>query len=286
MDYLSQPSFSYTLDELPVSSNPLEDFILVSQKGNCEYFAAAMAVMLRMADIPSRLISGYHGGVYNESGEYYAVNQSNAHVWVEAWNEEEGAWLRYDPTPASGEAGSDGSDGSILGLLWMYIDYLNYQISSVFMEYEGESQLRLLDAMREFLASPGKSVMDAFDKFSSFSGKMYAAAAVMSAAIFAALLKRYFERRRETKKRSRDEALKIRFVSAMERKGFVKKPGEGLEEFTRHVREKSGPNSKIAAAAGRFTESFERFYFKDIPLPPSALDELDGIVKSIGRGFV
>jgi hypothetical protein len=283
-DYLSPPSFSYTLDELPVSSTPLEDFIFDSKKGNCEYFAAAMAVMLRMAGIPSRLIAGYHGGAYNESGEYYAVNQSNAHVWVEAWNEEDGAWFRHDPTPASSEAGSDNSGESIMELFWMYLDYMNYQISRVFMEYERENQTRILEVIREFLSSPGESVMAAFDKFASLSGKIYAAAAVLSAAAFALPLRRYLRRRGEMKKRSRDEALKIRFVAAMKRRGFEKKPGEGLEEFTRHVREKSGPDSKIAVAAGRFVESFEGFYFRDIPLPPAALAELDGIVKSIARG--
>jgi hypothetical protein len=244
-----------------------------------------MAVMLRMAGVPSRLIAGYHGGVYNESGEYYAVNQSNAHVWVETWNEKEGAWFRYDPTPASNEAGGEGDGEDIAGLFWMYFDYINYQISRVFLEYEGESQMRLLDALREFFASPGDSVMSAFDRFASISRKkIYFAASVLAAAISAVLLRRYLRRRGRIKKRSPDEALKIRFVGVMKRRGFEKKPGDGLEEFVRRVREKSGPDSKIAAAAGRFVELFEGFYFRDIPLPPSALAELDGIVKNIGRG--
>ncbi|MDR1510223.1 MAG: DUF3488 and transglutaminase-like domain-containing protein [Synergistaceae bacterium] len=284
MDYLSPPSFSYTLDELPVSSNPLEDFIFNSKKGNCEYFAAAMAVMLRMAGIPSRLITGYHGGAYNESGEYYAVNQSNAHVWVEAWNEEAGAWFRYDPTPASNEAGSGGEGERILGLFRMYLDYMNYQISRVFMEYEGENQMRILDAIREFFSSPVESVMAALDKFASLSGEIYAVGAVLSAAALAFSLRRYLRRGKEMKKRSRDEAIKIRFVDAMKRRGFEKKPGEGLEEFMRRVREKSGPNSEIAAASGRFVESFEEFYFRDVPVSPAALAELDGIIRSIARG--
>jgi transglutaminase-like putative cysteine protease len=285
INYLLSPSFSYTMDDLPVSPNPLDDFIFVSKKGNCEYFAAAMAVMLRMAGIPSRLIAGYHGGVYNESGEYYAVSQSNAHVWVEAWNDEEAAWFRYDPTPISYEAGGGGGSEGAMGLFRMYLDYINYQISRVFMEYEAENQLRLLEAMREFLSSPGGSVISALDKFASISRKkIYFAAAALFAVISAVPLRRYLIHRRKMEKRSRDEALKIHFVGVMRRRGFDKKPGDGLEEFARHVRENSGPDSKIAIAAGRFVELFEGFYFRDIPLPPAALAELDGIVKSIVRG--
>jgi hypothetical protein len=283
IDYLSSPSFSYTMDELPVSRNPLDDFLFVSKKGNCEYFAAAMAVMLRMAGVPSRLIAGYHGGTYNESGEYYAVRQSNAHVWVEAWSDKEEAWVRYDPTPASNEAGAGEGGESIMGLFGMYLDYINYRLSRVFMEYEGESQMRLLDAMRGFLASPREPLMAALDKFASAAGRIYFASVVLSGAICALLLQRYLKRGRETKKRYRDEFLKRRFLDAMKRRGFEKKPGDGLEEFTRRVRGKSGPNSEIAVASGRFVELFQRFYFKDVPFPPAELAELDGIVKSIAR---
>jgi hypothetical protein len=153
------------------------------------------------------------------------------------------------------------------------------------MEYESESQMKLLDAMREFLTSPGASLTSAFDKFASVSRrKIYFAAAAISAAVSAVLSLMYLRRREGMKKRSRDEALKIRFVGAMRRRGFEKKPGDGLDEFVRAVREKSESDSKIAAAAGRFVELFEGFYFRDIPIPPAALAELDGIIRSIGRG--
>ncbi|MDR1133634.1 MAG: DUF3488 and transglutaminase-like domain-containing protein, partial [Synergistaceae bacterium] len=99
MKYLSPPDFSYSLDDLPMSREPLEEFLFAARRGNCEYFAAAMTVMLRMAGIPARIVAGYHGGVYNESGGYYVVSQANAHVWVEAWDGDEKSWRRYDPTP-------------------------------------------------------------------------------------------------------------------------------------------------------------------------------------------
>jgi hypothetical protein len=68
IQYLSPPNFSYSLDDLPASGEPLEEFLFEARRGNCEYFAAAMAVMLRMAGIPARIVAGYRGGVYNVSG--------------------------------------------------------------------------------------------------------------------------------------------------------------------------------------------------------------------------
>ncbi|MBF0566154.1 MAG: DUF3488 domain-containing transglutaminase family protein, partial [Nitrospirae bacterium] len=57
-NYLHNGRFRYALDKLPVSSKPLEEFLFKSRYGNCEYFASAMAVMLRSIEIPARLVGG------------------------------------------------------------------------------------------------------------------------------------------------------------------------------------------------------------------------------------
>ena len=54
LGFLGAPEFSYSLEGLPRALNALEQFIFVNKKGNCEYFAAAMGVMLRMAAVPAR----------------------------------------------------------------------------------------------------------------------------------------------------------------------------------------------------------------------------------------
>src|ERR1019366_319018 len=48
-------NFSYTL-ELPKTDmrDPIANFLFRRKKGHCEYFASAMAVMLRTIGIPSR----------------------------------------------------------------------------------------------------------------------------------------------------------------------------------------------------------------------------------------
>jgi hypothetical protein len=91
--------YGYTL-ELPQreSKDPLADFLFTRRKGHCEYFAAAMAVMLRTLNIPARLATGFQNGVYNPISDLWLVRASDAHSWVEAWIPGHG-WTTFDPTP-------------------------------------------------------------------------------------------------------------------------------------------------------------------------------------------
>jgi transglutaminase-like putative cysteine protease len=65
--------------------------------GYCEQFAAAMAVLARAADIPSRVVWGFTPGDVDENG-VITVRDTNAHAWVELWIEPFG-WYPFDPTP-------------------------------------------------------------------------------------------------------------------------------------------------------------------------------------------
>jgi transglutaminase-like putative cysteine protease len=106
--------YSLTLDfTRDRSLDPIEDFVANHRTGHCEYFAGALALMLRSQGIPSRIIVGFHGGDFNSVGDYYQVRQKHAHAWVEAlippgeapeWEiagppGSGGTWYRLDPTP-------------------------------------------------------------------------------------------------------------------------------------------------------------------------------------------
>lgn len=93
--------FGYTLD-LPryVPEDPLADFLFERKKGHCEYFASSMAVMLRTLGIPSRMVTGFRTGEFNDLTGQYVVRASNAHSWVEAFFPGSG-WVSFDPTPAA-----------------------------------------------------------------------------------------------------------------------------------------------------------------------------------------
>ena len=114
--YLSQ-NFQYTLAlARQTGLDPLEEFLFVRRSGNCEYFAAALAVMLRSVGIPARVVGGFQRGDWNEYGRYFMVRLRDAHAWVEAHVEGVG-WITLDPSPR--QAGVSGR--SAVGL---YLDAL------------------------------------------------------------------------------------------------------------------------------------------------------------------
>jgi protein-glutamine gamma-glutamyltransferase len=93
--------FAYTL-ELPSSTpeDPVADFLFRRKQGHCEYFASSMALMLRDVGIPSRVITGFRGGEFNQLTGSYILRARDAHAWVEAYIPDAG-WVTFDPTPAS-----------------------------------------------------------------------------------------------------------------------------------------------------------------------------------------
>jgi hypothetical protein len=95
--------FGYTLDMsiTDPTIDVVEDFLFNRKQGHCEYFASALALMLRSIDIPARLVSGFKGGDLNEGTGYFVVQQRHAHVWVEAYINRN--WVILDGTPASRE---------------------------------------------------------------------------------------------------------------------------------------------------------------------------------------
>jgi hypothetical protein len=95
--------FTYSLNQPELHGQvPIEAFLFTEKRGHCEYFATALALMLRAVGIPSRNVTGFVGGEYNQFGGYYGLRQSDAHSWVEALTNDRG-WIILDPTPASSE---------------------------------------------------------------------------------------------------------------------------------------------------------------------------------------
>lgn len=76
----------------------LENFLIYSREGHCEFFATSMALLLRLNRIPSRYINGFLVEEYNRMGKYYIAREKDAHAWVEAYFPGKG-WVAFDPTP-------------------------------------------------------------------------------------------------------------------------------------------------------------------------------------------
>ena len=91
--------YEYTLDLPRVEpADPVAGFLFDARRGNCEYFAAALAVMLRALGIPARLVNGFQSGDYNRVGGDFVVRGRDAHSWVEVFFPRYG-WIPFDATP-------------------------------------------------------------------------------------------------------------------------------------------------------------------------------------------
>ncbi|HEX6292668.1 MAG TPA: transglutaminase domain-containing protein [Herpetosiphonaceae bacterium] len=84
----------------PEDRDRVDWFLFDLKRGYCDYFASAMAIMLRSQGVPARLVSGYAGGEFNSEKGLYEVRQNVAHTWVEVYFPGYG-WQRFEPTPAS-----------------------------------------------------------------------------------------------------------------------------------------------------------------------------------------
>jgi len=134
----------YTLDLPPVlADDPIASFLFDTRRGHCEYFAAAMAVMVRSLGIPARLVNGFLTGEYNAIGKNYIVRASDAHTWVEIFFPDVG-WVEFDPTPPS----EDYRARTWWTHLENYLDAFELWWSEWVINYDFSHQLALFNDLR------------------------------------------------------------------------------------------------------------------------------------------
>ena len=147
-------NFKYTLNLTWNPGNkPLEEFLFTARTGHCEYFASAMAVLLRAAGVPTRLVNGFLMGEYNPVGDMYIVRQSDAHSWVEVYVPGNG-WTEFDPTPA----GSNQPDPGLLAQLQHYTDAVGFFWNSYVLTYDSDSQGQLFQQAQASVEKIQRSV--------------------------------------------------------------------------------------------------------------------------------
>ena len=95
----NEEEYFYTLQPPALGSNSVDRFLFDTRQGFCEHYASAFAVLMRAANIPARIVLGYHGGELNPMAGHMTVRQSDAHAWNEVWLDGQG-WYRIDPTAA------------------------------------------------------------------------------------------------------------------------------------------------------------------------------------------
>ena len=144
LKYLNSNEFKYNIKDLPVSDSPLYEFLFEKKSGNCELFASAFAVILRLNGIPVRLISGFYGGEYNDYFNYYAVFLKNSHVWAEVWIN--GRWIRVNPSPVAVESTFR---EDYFKNIRMFFDSLQYYWTIYVINYDLEKQIKLFKKVQQ-----------------------------------------------------------------------------------------------------------------------------------------
>ena len=96
--YLRDLPYSYQVAPLAPDGDAVDQFLFTMQTGYCTYYASAMAIMARIAGIPSRVAVGYATGSYEPDQNVFVVREGDAHAWPELYIDGQG-WTRWEPTP-------------------------------------------------------------------------------------------------------------------------------------------------------------------------------------------
>ena len=120
--YLRTIPYTEKVAPPPFNADGVDHFLFTLQKGYSEYYASAMAVLLRTLDVPARMATGYATGIKVPDRDVYIVTDKDSHGWVEVFFPRYG-WISFEPTharslpplyvpgPGSGaERSADGTD--------------------------------------------------------------------------------------------------------------------------------------------------------------------------------
>jgi len=149
--YLLDPgNFGYSLQmtRVDASLDPVEDFLVNRREGHCEYFASALALLLRSIDIPSRMVNGFKGGDWNDITQTMTVREKHAHSWVEAYagvnDEGEPIWYVFDPTPGTARERSIAQMGGLASHFRVVTDIIRHVWIFYIQGYNADRQSKLL----------------------------------------------------------------------------------------------------------------------------------------------
>jgi transglutaminase-like putative cysteine protease len=298
-----QTQFGYTLEMKAQGEEPLADFLFNVREGHCEYFATAMAIMLRTQGIATRVVNGFQQGEYNETADVFVVKQRDAHSWVEVYFPGENAWIPFDPTPFAGQDGGATQTGIVgkfnryleaLETFWIqyFVSYDNQEQKSLmrsvknsFVEYQaktsmwlGEMQYRLSDWWREVRGDKG---LQASARAVAF-GILYLLAAILAMVLIVRLYRKI--RRLDVWQRIyawlkfRNETTIVEFYERMQkvlaRRGFTRAAHQTPLEFAFALN---------MPEAVRITERYNRVRFGEKNLSRDETIEIENWLKTLEK---
>ncbi|MCY7374426.1 MAG: DUF3488 and transglutaminase-like domain-containing protein [Pyrinomonadaceae bacterium] len=162
-----QTQFAYSLEMKAQGEQPLADFLFNVRAGHCEYFASAMAIMLRTQGIATRLVNGFQQGEYNETADVFVVKQRDAHSWVEVYFPQENVWIPFDPTPFAQQNRAETATTGVLKRFNSYLEALETFWIQYFVSYDNQEQRSLVRSFKNSFTDYQATTSDWLKKLQS-----------------------------------------------------------------------------------------------------------------------
>jgi hypothetical protein len=249
-------SYEYR-QEVPEHEFPLTAFLERDRAGYCQQFSGAMALMLRMLGIPSRVAAGFATGGRASDSTNFLVADTDAHNWVEVFFPRIG-WVTFEPTPGAAPAETQ-LDDNTLG------------VTETSVAGEESTPLDLADPrggnVPETKPAPTQSAIAAPDAGGSHAWRTIAGLA--AGALLLALLGGYLGRRLRTGRLAPGELVEaeIRELErGLGRLGHPLPPGSTLLGAEEQLADLAGP--RAAAYAAELRE--RRYRRPELPAPDMA----------------
>lgn len=293
------------------SVDPVVDFLMNRSEGHCEYYASALALMLRAVGIPTRLITGYKGGDPDESTGRWVVQQRHAHAWVEAYYEHH--WHTLDSTPAAQRAQvvknvvSHSSSwlrfyDSLQELWSRYCVGISYKQQQTAFYESGADRLKKSWYSLQQIWKQGQlgprivALVKNPRKWFSLEGGVVTFVFLVFLAASVALL-RWIVRIIRTlggldgtaARRRKTIEFYERFLKLCATQELVRSPGETPREFARAAGQKWSERLAQERLQEVPTELIERFYafrFGDVPISRNEQNEIEGTLDRLERALL
>jgi len=155
--YFRSLQLEYSLRPEPMDKKrPIDSFLLESKVGYCVHFAAAFTYMARVANLPTRVVTGYMLNGSDALDRYLVVREYSAHAWVEVYLEKKG-WVRVETTDfavgtrdlvaQTDDVKNRGAWGKFLHESNLRFMYTKYLVERWILEYSRVKQMDILDKL-------------------------------------------------------------------------------------------------------------------------------------------